>query len=323
MMPSSGDADPPTGESSWLVECSRPGERLDVYLRERFPTVSRGAIQRLLARGDILVDGRAVKATHRPRAGERLLVRWPVPEPAVARAQAIPFEVLYEDDSLLVLNKPPGLVVHPAAGHPDGTLVNALLHHCAGRLSGVGGVARPGIVHRLDKETSGCLVVAKDDSAHLALSAQFAGRTVEKVYHALVCGELPADRGEIRTALGRHPTERKRMAVVSRGGREAWTSYRMRERLWGSTLVEAELHTGRTHQVRVHFLHLGCPLVGDAVYGRRQNQRFVVATGCRPGRQMLHAVRLTFQHPRNNRRITVEAPWPDDFRQTVEILRRS
>ena len=204
----------------------------------------------------------------------------------MAQPEAIALVVLYEDEDLMVLNKPPGLVVHPSAGHEEHTLVNALLHHCAGQLSGIGGVARPGIVHRLDKNTSGCLVIAKNDATHLALAAQFAERQVEKVYQALLCGELPQRAGEIRAGIGRHPSHRKRMAVTDAKGRHAWTSYRVLERLRGSTFVEALLHTGRTHQIRVHFLHLGFPLVGDSVYGKRQNRHLAEAFGYSAPRQM-------------------------------------
>src|SRR5437773_8604339 len=236
-----------------VVEKSLPAERLDVFVRSQFPTISRGAVQRLIERGAIRVNGRAVKVTHHPRAGERIEIHWPGTEPATARAEEMPLDILYEDDALLVLNKPPGLVVHPSAGHEEHTLVNALLHHCRGQLSGIGGVARPGIVHRLDKDTSGCLVVAKNDETHLALSAQFASRKVEKVYHAIVCGEVARDRGDIRAAIARHPSHRKCMAVDEEKGRQAHTGYRVLKRLEDATLVEAYLHTGRTHQIRVHF----------------------------------------------------------------------
>ena len=180
------------------IEHSLPSERLDTYLRGRFPAVSRGAIQRLIEEGHIRVNSRTVKPTHTPRAGEQVEVRWPEARPATAQAEQMPLDILFEDEALLVLNKPPGLVVHPAAGHEEHTLVNALLHHCAGQLSGIGGVARPGIVHRLDKETSGCLVVAKNDDTHLALSVQFATRKVEKLYHAILCGALPRLRSRRR-----------------------------------------------------------------------------------------------------------------------------
>src|SRR5580765_4224246 len=206
------------------VEKSLPNERLDAYLRGQFPVVSRGAIQRLIEEGHITVNGQRAKLTHAPRAGDVVSVFWPDVRPAEAQPEEMAMDVLYEDAALLVLNKAPGLVVHPASGHEEHTLVNALLHHCKGQLSGIGGVARPGIVHRLDKETSGCLVVAKTDEAHQALALQFEERTVHKVYLAILCGELPQASGEIRTGIARHPSHRKRMAVTE-GGREAWTSY--------------------------------------------------------------------------------------------------
>ena len=304
-----------------IVEHSLPAERLDAYLRGMFPVVSRGMIQRLIEEGYILVNGQKVKPTHAPRRGEQVEVHWPEARPAAAQPEEMALDILYEDDALLVLNKPPGLVVHPAGGHEEHTLVNALLHHCAGQLSGIGGVARPGIVHRLDKETSGCLVVAKNDDTHLALSAQFATRKVEKLYQAILCGELPRDRGEIRAAIARHPSHRKRMAVDDGAGREARTGYRVLERLRGATLVEAILHTGRTHQIRVHFQFIGFPLVGDATYGNRQNQRLAELTGYTAPRQMLHAGQLAFIHPRTAKRLSFEAPRPEDFLDALAALR--
>src|SRR5438270_4771408 len=202
-----------------VIERTLPSQRLDTYLRGVFPAVSRGAIQRLIEEGHIQVNGHKVKPTHTPRAGEEVRVHWPVARAAEAQPEEIPLDILHEDEALLVLNKPAGMVVHPAAGNEEHTLVNALLHHCRGQLSGIGGVARPGIVHRLDKDTSGCLVVAKNDDTHIALSAQFAGRSVEKVYQALVCGEIPRDRGEVRAAIARHSSHRKRMAVDETSGR--------------------------------------------------------------------------------------------------------
>src|SRR5437667_6609337 len=197
---------PARNETILIVEKTLPHERLDTFLRSQFPTISRGAIQRLIEQGDIRVDDCPVKATHHPRAGEKIEIHWPAASPATVQPQEIPLDIMFEDDDLLVLNKPPGIVVHPSAGHAESTLVNALLHHCAGQLSGIGGVARPGIVHRLDKETSGCLVVAKTDDAHVALSAQFAMRKVEKVYEALTCGVMQRDSGEIKAAIARHPS---------------------------------------------------------------------------------------------------------------------
>src|SRR5665213_2462625 len=202
-----------TRTENFTIEQSLPSERLDIFLRSKFPAVSRGAMQRLIEQGHIRVNGKTVKPTHAPRAGEKIEIHFPEPKPAAAQPEEIPLDILFEDKSLLVVNKPAGLVVHPAAGHEEHTLVNALLHHCQGSLSGIGGVARPGIVHRLDKETSGCLVVAKNDETHLALTKQFTERTVQKLYDALVLGVMQRDAGEIRASIARHPTQRKRMAV--------------------------------------------------------------------------------------------------------------
>ncbi|MBI5772762.1 MAG: RluA family pseudouridine synthase [Verrucomicrobia bacterium] len=310
----------PTRREQFTVERSLPNERLDVFLCARYPMVSRGAIQRLLEQGEIRVNSEIVKPTHRPRAGDVVDVHWPEARPAEALPEEIPLEILHEDADLLVLNKPPGLVVHPAAGHEEHTLVNALLHHCAGQLSGIGGVARPGIVHRLDKDTSGCLVVAKNDFTHLALARQFAERDLEKIYLALLCGEVPKASGEIRAAIARHPSHRKRMAVTQNAGRDAWTSYRVRQRLREATLVEAGLHTGRTHQIRVHFQHLGFPVVGDLTYGRRHNARLTELTNYTAPRQMLHAHTLAFTHPRTNKEMTFQAPLPEDFNGAIRAL---
>jgi 23S rRNA pseudouridine1911/1915/1917 synthase len=248
-------------------------------------------------------------------------VTWPEPRPAEAKPQDIPLDVLFEDKDFLVINKAAGLVVHPAAGHEDNTLVNALLHHCAGQLSGIGGVARPGIVHRLDKETSGCLVVAKNDQAHLALAEQFAGRSLEKTYQALVCGVMPNDYGDIEAAIARHPTHRKRMAA-SDDGREAHTSYEVIERMAHVTHVEAQLHTGRTHQIRVHFQHIGFPIVGDLVYGKRKNAMLFETAGCEVTRQMLHASQIVLKHPRTKKRMKFEAPLPKDFQAALKCFRK-
>lgn len=312
----------PLRTETLTIEHSLPAERLDTFLRHQFPALSRGAVQRLIEQGHIRVNGRPVKPTHHPRAGETVLVEWPEARPAEAQPEEIPLDILFEDEALLVLNKPAGLVVHPAAGHEEHTLVNALLHHCAGQLSGIGGVARPGIVHRLDKETSGCMVVAKNDETHLALSAQFAGRQVEKLYHALVCGSLPQDEGNIRAAIARHPSHRKRMAVREDDtGRAAHTGYRVLERLPETTLVEARLHTGRTHQIRVHFQYLGHPLLGDETYGQRQNRRLTELTRYEPPRVMLHAHCLAFLHPRTARRVSFTAERPADFVDALKFLR--
>ena len=307
----------------FTVEKSLPAGRLDTYLRKKFPAASRGALQRLIEQGHICVNGHTVKPTHSPRAGEQIEIHWPETKPAEAQPEEIPLDILFEDKSLLVLNKPAGLVVHPAAGNKEHTLVNALLHHCQGSLSGIGGVARPGIVHRLDKETSGCLVVAKNDGTHLALSKQFAAREVGKIYNAILCGELANDSGEIRAAIARHPTHRKRMAVRDdNSGRAAHTNWRVLERLNSATFVEAQLHTGRTHQIRVHFQFLGHPLVGDMTYGARQNKKLTELIGYAPPRVLLHARELSFIHPRTGKEMSFEAPLPEDFREALKYLRK-
>jgi 23S rRNA pseudouridine1911/1915/1917 synthase len=313
---------PQTQPSATLVvTVSQPLERLDAFLKKQFPDVSRGTLQRLMAEGHILVNGKTVKPTHSPRAGETVLIHWPEARPAEAQPEEIPLDILFEDNDLLVLNKPAGLVVHPAAGHEEHTLVNALLHHCAGHLSGIGGVARPGIVHRLDKDTSGCLLVAKNDTAHLSLAEQIAGHSVTKIYQAILCGELPREEGEINAPIARHPSQRKLMAVVP-GGRPAKTAYRIIKRLGGATLVEARLFTGRTHQIRVHFHHLGFPVMGDAVYGKNQNRRLKEVARYAASRQMLHAFQLAFAHPRTGAPIQCEAPLPPDFLAALAALER-
>jgi len=311
-----------TRTENFTVEKSLPSARLDKFLCEKFPAASRGALQRLIEEGHVRVNGEAVKPTHHPHAGEQIEVHWPEAKPAEAQPEKIPLDILFEDKSLLVVNKPAGLVVHPAAGHEEHTLVNALLHHCKGSLSGIGGVARPGIVHRLDKETSGCLVVAKNDETHIALAEQFSNREVKKIYHALVCGEPARDSGEIRAAIARHPTHRKRMAVRDdSAGRAAHTSYRILERLYAATLMEAQIHTGRTHQIRVHFQFIGHPLVGDDTYGAKQNARVKELTNYAAPRVMLHAKNLSFIHPRTQKPMNFEAPLPADFKQALKLLR--
>lgn len=312
----------PAREEQFTVEISLPQVRLDTFLREKFPAVSRGALQRLIEEGHIRVNGETVKATHHPRAGERIEVRWPEPKSAEAQPEDIPLDILFEDSSLLVVNKPAGLVVHPSAGNEEHTLVNALLFHCQGSLSGIGGVARPGIVHRLDKETSGCLVVAKNDATHIALSEQFAARQVRKVYTAILCGELPRETGEIRAAIARHPSHRKRMAATEDDdGRAAHTSYRLIERLNAATLVDAQIHTGRTHQIRVHFQFIGHPLVGDDTYGARPNARLKELTNYAAPRVMLHARDLAFEHPATKQTVSFQAPVPADFSDALKFLR--
>ncbi|MFN8483577.1 MAG: RluA family pseudouridine synthase [Anaerolineae bacterium] len=301
-----------TESAELSVAPSAVGERLDKYLADARPDLSRSAIQRLIKDGDILVNGHPAKASQRVAAHDRVSVRVPPPQPLDAvPAPQIAVDILYQDADLLVINKPAGLVVHPAHGHSDDTLVNALLAHVPD-LAGIGGVQRPGIVHRLDKDTSGLLLVAKNDRAQQALQAQFKGRSVDKVYLALVEGRVALPRGRIDAPIGRDPRERTKMAVVP-DGRPAQTEFRVLETLDDTTLVEAHLLTGRTHQARVHLASIGHPIVGDRVYGRRKARAGVT-------RQLLHAYRLAFDLPATGERVEFTAPVPEDFRQALVAL---
>ena len=301
------------------VTSEAPGGRLDRYLAAALPDLSRAQIQRLVEDGFITVDhARASKASLRLSGGEKIVVRIPPPAPARALPESIPLTVVYEDGDLIIVDKPAGMVVHPAAGHPGGTLVNAVLAH-APDLEGVGDEARPGIVHRLDKETSGLIVVAKNGQAHRYLQAQFKDRAAQKMYLALVIGHPPTPTGMIDAPIGRDPKNRQRMGIV-RGerGREALTEYHTRETFKHFTLLEALPKTGRTHQIRVHFAFLGCPLAGDALYSTRQAAGITL-----PGlhRQFLHAARLTLQLPSGPVR-TFESALPDDLQEVLTQLRR-
>lgn len=286
------------------------GSRLDQYLAQQLPELSRARIQALLKSGDILVNGKPAKAKTPVERNMRIDVDIPEPEPAEAQPQDIPISVLYEDKDVIVIDKESGMVVHPAAGNPDGTLVNAVLFHCAGNLSGIGGVERPGIVHRLDKDTSGCIVVAKNDAAHLSLTTQFAERDTSKIYLAVVQGCPKEAEGTVFTNIGRHPVNRLKMAVVNPGsGKPAITDWRVLryDASTDSSLVMCTLHTGRTHQIRVHMLHLGHPLIGDPIYAHPQRQK------AKPGRLMLHAWRLAFNHPADGHRVAIQSDIPAEY----------
>jgi len=285
--------------------------RLDQFLARELPKFSRSRIQQLIRKHFVILNRSPARPRDLVRAGDHIEINEPPPEKIDIQPEAIPLNVLYEDEDLIVINKPPGLVVHPGAGHREHTLVNALLHHFP-TLSGIGGKERPGIVHRLDKETSGCLVVAKNDEAHRGLSAQFAERTVDKIYLALVAGKLRRIAGAIEERIGRHPVDRQRMSVASKRGRAAKTEYRVVSASSEMSLVECKLHSGRTHQIRVHLHHLGHPVLGDKIYGGRFAKTFP--------RQMLHAWKLGFQHPRSGERKNFEAPLPDDFESAVRSL---
>ena len=284
--------------------------RIDRHLVTALPEFSRSRIQQLIRSGSVRLNGAITRPHQLVRTGDQIELTNPPPEKIETRPEAIPLEILFEDDDLIVINKPAGMTVHPGAGHHEHTLVNALLHHCS-TLSGIGGKERPGIVHRLDKETSGCLVAAKNDIAHRELSKQFATRTVEKIYLALVAGKLRKQTGVIEEKIGRHPVQRKRMSVSSPRGREARTEYRVLRLNEQASLIECRLHSGRTHQIRVHLHHLGHPVLGDKIYGLRFAKNFP--------RQMLHAWKLGFRHTRTGERKNFEAPLPDDFEQAIAL----
>ena len=307
-----------------VVGAEQHNLRLDRALGELFPSQSRNFLAKLITAGKVRVNGAAaLKPSHRVESGQEVVVEIPAALPSSMESQDLPLTILYQDEDVAVIDKSAGLVVHPAAGHPDQTLVNALLHHVQD-LSGVGGELRPGIVHRLDKDTSGVMLVAKHDDAHRKLTAAWNTDAVRKEYLALVYGTPANDRGTIEAAIGRDPRDRKRMAVVA-GGRQAITDYEVAERLRYASLLRCRLRTGRTHQIRVHMKHLGHPIVGDPAYSGPQwrgipdkkIQRALAAFN----RQALHAARITFPHPRDARVMTLEAPMPADMRALLELLR--
>jgi 23S rRNA pseudouridine1911/1915/1917 synthase len=286
--------------SAWL--------RLDRFLAMELPQYSRSRFQQLIRDGFVRLNGKTARPRDILRADDVVDLTEPPPEKIDNQPEAIPLDILFEDDDLIVINKPVGLVVHPGAGHREHTLVNALLHHCS-TLSGIGGKERPGIVHRLDKDTSGCLVVAKNDESHRGLSIQFAERGVEKIYLALVSRKLRKSAGVIEEKIGRHRVHRQRMSVTSERGREARTEYRVLRSSDQASLVECKLHSGRTHQIRVHLHHLGHPVLGDKVYAPKLTGKIL--------RQMLHAWKLGFHHPRTAEWRTFEAPMPNDFAEAM------
>ena len=287
------------------VHAQESGERIDALLARSGYTRSGAA--RLIAAGQVTRNGKPVKKSDLTGAGDVILVEEnDAPAPAAAVAQDIPLDIVYEDGDLIVVNKPRGLVVHPAPGHPDGTLVNALLHHCGGSLSGIGGEQRPGIVHRIDRDTSGLLIVAKNDFAHQSLSAQLADRSLSRIYEAVVHGGFRADSGTVDAPIGRHPADRKRMAVTEKNSRRAVTHWEVIERYAGYTHIRCKLETGRTHQIRVHMAHIGHPLLGDMVYGAGKSEKGLEG-------QCLHARTLKFIHPRTGEHVELTSPLPEYF----------
>lgn len=314
----------PAGEAlQGFVTEAVAGQRLDAGLAVIEPALSRERIKALILQGAVLIDGKPVaRPSVKLAAGSRYAIAVPQAAPLDAEAQEIELSVVYEDAHLLVIDKPAGLVVHPAAGHADGTLVNALLHHCAGQLSGIGGVARPGIVHRIDKDTSGLLVVAKTDAAHLGLAAQFAEHSINRRYVAIVQGRPSPASGTVRGNIGRSDHDRKKMALVGEGrGKHAVTHYTTEERLAGASRIECRLETGRTHQVRVHMASIGHALLGDPVYSRPPKPLRDLLKAADFRRQALHAARLGFIHPVTGTECDFFSPIPADMAELLEKLR--
>lgn len=291
----------------------KTGERLDAALARLVPSLSRSQAQRLIEQGSVTHGGRPVKKNEKLSAGDTLELTLPEAREVPIEAQPIPLEVCYEDADVIVVNKPKGLVVHPAPGHADGTLVNALLAHCGDSLSGIGGEKRPGIVHRIDKDTSGLLIAAKNDAAHAHLSAQLKDHTLARTYECIVCGNLKEDSGTIDAPIGRHPTDRKKMAVTEKNSRNAVTHWEVIARYRGYTHLRCRLETGRTHQIRVHLAWRSHPIVGDSVYGHKKPELGLNS-------QCLHAAALDFIHPRTGKPVHVECELPDYFRQALSKL---
>ena len=297
------------------LTADQAGERLDAFLARSLPDLTRSAAQRLLEEGAVTLGGKPAKKNTKTAPGDVVEVTLPDPQPVEVVPQNIPLDIVYEDADVIVVNKPVGLVVHPAPGHPDGTLVNALLYHCGTSLSGINGELRPGIVHRIDRDTSGLIIAAKNDRAHLALSAQLQDHTLARVYEAVVVGNLREDSGTVNAPIGRHPVDRKKMAVEPRNGRPAVTHWRVLARYPGYTHVECRLETGRTHQIRVHMASIGHPLLGDTVYGSKKPWPGLAG-------QCLHARKLRFIHPSTGEPVEVECPLPDWFEKVLKQLDR-
>lgn len=301
-------------QREFIVEQETAGQRIDRFLSGEDTGLSRSALQALVAEGHVQCNGKTVAKSLKLKAGDTVLLEIPDAKPIEAVPQDIPLEIVYEDAHLLVVNKPKGMVVHPAPGNPDGTLVNALLWHCKGSLSGIGGEIRPGIVHRIDKDTSGLIIAAKNDFAHAALAAQLKDHSLARTYVCIVCGKIKDDSGTIDAPIGRHPADRKKMAVTEKNSRSAVTHWRVLERFSGYTLVECKLETGRTHQIRVHMAYRGHPILGDMVYGHKKPE-------LGQDSQCLHAKELRFVHPRTGQLVTVCCELPDYFTALLEKLR--
>jgi 23S rRNA pseudouridine1911/1915/1917 synthase len=290
------------------------GVRIDIWLSSRMSEYSRSFIQKLISEGLVIVNENKIKSNYKLKLNDKIVITIPEPEKIEVKAEKIALDIIYEDSDIIVINKPKNMVVHPAAGNYSGTLVNALMEHCGESLSDISGVIRPGIVHRLDKDTTGVLVVAKNNTSHKKLSEALKEHSVKRLYLALVYGVIHEDSGKIDAAIGRHPVERKKMAVVSRLGRRAVTYFKVLERFKDTTYVQLTLETGRTHQIRVHMSYIGHPVIGDTVYGRKQKYE--------ADSQMLHAKILGFVHPASNEYMEFEADIPAGFKNLLEQLRR-
>lgn len=295
-----------------IIRCEQEGLRVDVFLSEQVETLSRSGAGQLAEKGKILVGGKPVKKNYKTHAGDEISFALPEPEPVELLPENIPLDIRYEDEDVIVINKPKGLVVHPAPGHWSGTLVNALMYHCKDSLSGINGELRPGIVHRIDMDTSGLLIVAKNDFAHQALADQLKDHSLSRVYEAVVVGGMRSDSGTIDAPIGRHPTDRKKMAVTEKNSRPAITHYEVITRYAGYTHLRLRLETGRTHQIRVHLAWQNHPIVGDMVYGRGKELGLTS--------QCLHARSLTFRHPRSGEMVTVECELPEYFKTVLSKL---
>lgn len=290
-------------------------KRIDVLISEEFESISRSYAKRLIEEGNVLVNSEAVKSNYKTKEGDVISVTEEEPSPIEAEPEDIPINVVYEDEDVLVVNKPRGMVVHPAVGNERGTLVNAALFHCGNTLSGINGKFRPGIVHRIDKDTTGLLVIAKNDEAHKCLTEQLSDRSLSRVYYTLVNGNVKEDEGSIEAPIGRNPKDRKQMAVV-KDGRYALTHFFVEERFSTYTLLKCKLATGRTHQIRVHMKHIGHSVVGDKTYGIK-NERFTLEG------QLLHAGEISFIHPGSGEKVTFSCPIPEDFSHVLDVLRKA
>lgn len=310
-----------------LVTSESANQRIDKFLSSYDSTLSRSFIQRLIDNGSVTVNGKFAKSSYKLKEGDEIKIEIPELEPSTVKPEPIPLDILYEDESVIVINKPAGMVVHPAAGNYSGTLVNALLYHCRNTLSGIGGIERPGIVHRLDKDTSGLLMVAKDDFTHNHLSKQLKERTIVRKYLALVKGNIKEDSKKIEIPIGRHVSDRKKMSIKTKRGRIAITEFTVMERFGDYTLLEIRLKTGRTHQIRVHLSAIGHPVAGDRVYGKSSRPtlmgapKFQISNFSIP-RQMLHAAILGFIHPKTGKYLEFNAQLPDDMKDILIFLRR-